>query len=111
MSHLVGNPEDRFSGAAAQLLLTFSVSCPSGDTAGVVKSGMTCTELIDAKNYECYDSVIETQCCESCNNLTLTLTGTSAGKPFLRYLISDTQGLQLCLGFPVQAVINDVSAP
>ena len=46
-----------------------------------MKNGMTCTELIDARNYECYDSVIETQCCESCNNLTLTLTGISAGKP------------------------------
>ena len=67
------------------------MDCPSGNAAGFMKDGMTCTELTDARNYECYNSVIETQCCESCNNISGTNSGgkiVSFRSFFCRYILA-----------------------
>lgn len=54
------------------LLLHFvpvtTVDCPNGDTAGVVKNGQTCSQLIASNKAECYDASIESTCCQSCND-------------------------------------------
>ena len=33
----------------------------------MIKNGQTCTQLILATNFECYDNAIATSCCQSCN--------------------------------------------
>ena len=45
------------------------MDCPDGDTAGVIKNGQTCTQLISATNFECYDNAIATSCCQSCDSI------------------------------------------
>ena len=50
------------------------MSCPSGDSAGVIKDGKTCSELTSA-NYECYNATIESECCASCNAIVRSTTG------------------------------------
>ena len=50
-------------------VLFISVDCPDGDTAGVIKNGQTCTQLILDTNFECYDNATVTSCCQSCNNI------------------------------------------
>ncbi|XP_060551423.1 uncharacterized protein LOC132713001 isoform X2 [Ruditapes philippinarum] len=48
-------------------LTVAAVTCPNGDTAGIIKDGMTCSELVADDNAECYDTSIEATCCASCN--------------------------------------------
>ncbi|XP_053381803.1 serine-rich adhesin for platelets-like [Mercenaria mercenaria] len=43
------------------------VSCPNGDTAGIIKDGQTCSEIVADDNAECYDTSFEATCCASCN--------------------------------------------
>ncbi|KAK3598555.1 hypothetical protein CHS0354_010732 [Potamilus streckersoni] len=56
-----------------------AVSCPSGDTSGIVKNGKTCSELTSSANYECYNATIETSCCASCNAIATGIMGCQYG--------------------------------
>ncbi|KAL3855908.1 hypothetical protein ACJMK2_015105 [Sinanodonta woodiana] len=56
-----------------------TVSCPSGDTPGIVKNGQTCSQLISSTSYECYDATIETSCCASCNTIATYISGCQYG--------------------------------
>ncbi|KAL4217711.1 hypothetical protein ACF0H5_022452 [Mactra antiquata] len=80
-------------------IVSAQLTCPSGDTAGIIKNGQTCSQLITADKSECYNSTIETSCCSSCNGSRTTIPGCLYGDRATCYLI-------LCSSYTGDALTN-----
>ena len=45
------------------------------DTAGIIKNGQTCSQLVQGSNRQCYDASILSQCCASCAAVNTGISG------------------------------------